>query len=166
MTVAVALISAALAFVIVGYPLFRRRPGPTDSVEDEQLLELHSKRDATYSAIKELEFDFRAGSLSTKDYRDLEASYKRKAISTLKDIDDWEKGSGIEDEIERQVMEMRQAKKDIAGSEEGGKVEDEIEEEVMRLRQTAGRPAAGVCPECGAEYPKEWRFCPQCGTKL
>ncbi|TET18382.1 MAG: zinc ribbon domain-containing protein [Dehalococcoidia bacterium] len=166
MTVAVALILAALAFVIMAYPLFRQRPSPTDSVEDERLLELHAKRDAVYSAIKELEFDFKSGSLSAKDYHDLEASYKRKAISSLKDIDDWEKGSTVEDEIERQVMAMRQTKKDVADSEKGGKVEDEIEREVMRLRHAAGEPAAGVCPECGAEYPKEWRFCPQCGRKL
>lgn len=166
MTVVVALILAALAFVIIAYPLFRQRPSPTEPVEDDRLLQLHAERDAVYSAIKELEFDFKSGSLSAKDYHDLEASYKRKAISYLKDIDDWEKGSGIEDEIERRVMEMRRTKKDIAGSEEGGKVEDEIEGEVMRLRQAGDGPAAGACPECGAEYPEDWRFCPQCGTKL
>jgi ribosomal protein L40E len=44
-------------------------------------------------------------------------------------------------------------------------LEDDIEQDIKRLRQT-GKPARGVCRKCGAEYPKEGRFCPQCGTKL
>ncbi len=112
MTVLVAIGIAVLAFAFIAYPLFKQgsRKSPAKPVEDEQLRELYSRRDVIYSAIKELEFDFKSGSLSAEDYRDLEASYKRKAISILKDIDDLGKGSKVEDEIERQVLELRQAK--------------------------------------------------------
>lgn len=44
-------------------------------------------------------------------------------------------------------------------------LEDDIERDIKRLRQT-GKPTREVCRKCGAEYPKEARFCPQCGAKL
>ena len=71
---------------------------------------MRSKRDTTYSMLKELEFDVQSGILTDEDYRDLEARYKRRAISILRDIDDLEKETDVEDEIERQVLELRQGK--------------------------------------------------------
>ncbi len=44
-------------------------------------------------------------------------------------------------------------------------LEEDIENDIKQLRQT-GKPTRGVCRKCGVEYPKEGRFCPQCGTKL
>lgn len=114
----IALALAHLVVVFVAYPL--RRPKPLDSLveaaEDAQLGELYSKRDATYSAFEELKFDLESGSLSEEDYRDLETKYQSKAISILREIDDLKKGTkGTEgtkadDEIERQVLELRQAR--------------------------------------------------------
>jgi hypothetical protein len=60
--------------------------------------------------LKELEFDFQSGVLTEEDYRELEARYKRKAISILRDIDDRETGTDIEVEIEKQVQELRRGK--------------------------------------------------------
>ena len=101
MTVFVALVLAIATFVFVTYPFFRRGSHAVDSGEDEKLRELYSKRDTTYSMLKELEFDFQSGTLTEEDYRDLETRYKRKAITILRDIDDLEKDSGVEEEIER-----------------------------------------------------------------
>ncbi len=136
----VGLVLLALTITVVTYPLFKKyRGSPTELAEDEPLRELHSKRDAVYSAIKELEFDFESGSLSKEDYRKLEASYKMKAISILKEIDDLEKGPRVEDEIERQVQELRQA---------------------------ATQAKVLFCPQCGARCQEGDRFCSQCGTSL
>ena len=110
MTVLVAVILAVLTFVFIAYPLFKQRLRSADLVEDEKLQELHSKRDTTYSMLKELEFDFQSGILTEEDYRDLEAKYKGKAISILKDIDDLQKSTEVEEEIERQILELRQGK--------------------------------------------------------
>ena len=60
--------------------------------------------------LKELEFDFQSGVLTEEDYRDLEARYKRRAISILREIDDRETGADIEEEIEKQVQELRRGK--------------------------------------------------------
>jgi len=108
MTIFVALVLTVLTFAFVVYPLFKQRPSSVNSVEDEKLRELCSRRDTTYSMLKELEFDFQSGTLTKEDYLDLEASYKRKAISILRDIDNWEKDANIEEEIEKQVQDLRQ----------------------------------------------------------
>ncbi len=110
MTIFVAVVLTVLTFAFVVYPLFKQRSRSVDSVEHEKLQELSSKRDTTYSMLKELEFDFQSGILTEEDYRDLEARYKRKAISILRDIDDLEKGIEVEEEIEKQVLELRRGK--------------------------------------------------------
>jgi len=110
MIVFVALVLTVLTFAFIVYPLFKQRSPSVDLVKDEKLQELHSKRDTTYSMLKELEFDFQSSILTEEDYRDLEARYKGKAISILKDIDDLQKSTEVEEEIERQVLELRQGK--------------------------------------------------------
>jgi hypothetical protein len=160
MTVFVTLVLLALTVAVVGYPLFRKhRESLMESAEDEQLTELYSKRDSTYSAIKELEFDLSSGSLSKEDHGNLEASYKMKALSLLKEIDDLEKGTSAEEEIERQVLELRQARDDL---EKGTTVDEDIEREIQKLRQARGV----FCPQCGASCQKGDKFCFECGTGL
>ena len=110
MTVFLALVLTVLTFVFIVYPFFKQRSSSVDSTEDGGLQELYSKRDTTYSMLKELEFDFQSGILTDEDYRDLETRYKGKAISILRDIDGLGKGTEVEEEIERQVLEIRQSK--------------------------------------------------------
>ena len=88
MIVFVALALTVLTFAFIIYPLFKQRSRSVDLVKDEKLQELHSNRDTTYSMLKELEFDYQSGILTEEDYRDLEAKYKRKAVATLRGIDD------------------------------------------------------------------------------
>lgn len=110
MTILVALVLTVLTFAFIVYPLLRQRLGTVDSVEDEQLQELHSKRDTAYSMLKELEFDFKSGNLTEEDYRDLETRYKRKAVSILRDIDNLKQDVSVDDKIEKQVLALRQNK--------------------------------------------------------
>lgn len=135
MTVFVAVVLAMLTFAFIFYPLFKQKSRSFDSGGDEEIQELYSRRDTTYSTLKELEFDFQSGILTDEDYRELEARYKQNAISILKDIDNVKKGTGVEEEIERQVRELRRSKD-------------------------------GFCPQCGAKYQKNDRFCSGCGTAL
>ena len=111
MIVFIAILLMGLTFAFVTYPLLKQRRHPSaDSVEDEELQELHSRRDTTYSMLKELEFDFQSGLLTEDDYRDLETKYKKKAVSILKGIDNLKKDTDVEEEIEKQVLERRQGK--------------------------------------------------------
>jgi hypothetical protein len=136
-TIFVVVLLTVLVVAFVGYPLFKRKPQVVNLAEDK-LEERYSKRDAAYTVLKELEFDYQSGILSEDDYRELEAKYKSNAISILKDIDSMEKGGtdDLEDEIEKRVLELRHGEK----------------------KQT--------CPQCGSEYEAGARFCSQCGTNL
>src|SRR3989304_4960008 len=107
MTNFVAVVLTLLSLVFIAYPLFKQKRSLVTSDEDEKFRELHSRRDTTYSMLKELEFDFQSGILTEEDYRDLEARYKRKAISILKDVDNLEKGTEAEGDIEERVQRLR-----------------------------------------------------------
>lgn len=167
MTVFIAVLLAVLTFAFVTYPFFKRRSPSTDLSGDEKQRELYSKRGTTYSMLKELEFDFQSGILTEEDYRDLEARYKGKAISILRDIDGLEKATGVEDEVEKQILELRRGKSRLRPqvTREARKettVETEVEEEVLKLRQQKGR----FCPQCGAKCLEADRFCSRCGSNL
>ncbi len=110
MSVFIAVVLTALTFAFIIYPLLRQRSPKVGLTEDEKLQELSSKRDTTYSMLKEMEFDLQSGILTKEDYRDLEARYKRKAISILRGIDDLKAGTNMEDEIEKRVLELRRSK--------------------------------------------------------
>ena len=100
MTVFIALLLTVIALVFIAYPLLKQRWNTSaDSIEDENLLELQFRRDTTYSMLKELEFDFQSGIMSEDDYQELETRYKQKAISILKDMDNLDKGTDIEDDL-------------------------------------------------------------------
>ena len=138
MTVFIAILFTVLAFAFIIYPFFKQRVRSADSAENEKLRELHSKRDTSYSMLKELEFDFQSGILTEEDYRELEARYKRKAITILRNIDDSEKGTNVEDEIEKQILELRQSKGQFCP-------------------QCGARHQEGdrFCPHCGANLSRE-----------
>ncbi|HJM36513.1 MAG: hypothetical protein QGI92_04315 [Dehalococcoidales bacterium] len=86
MIILVALVLAILTTAVVLLPFFRQGSHPISTVTDEKSQELLFKRDTTYSVLKELEFDYQSGILNEEDYHVLEAKYKRKGVSILKEI--------------------------------------------------------------------------------
>ena len=181
MSVFIALILTIAVFAFIAYPLFRQKPASAEPTGDDKFRELHSRRDTTYSMLKELEFDYQSGILSEEDYKDLEGRYKRKAISILKDTDSLENGGDAHsDEIESEVQKLRRGK-----NGGGDNLDAEIEQEVARLRSTAGggrharstnsfgsaqdkseQAHARFCSQCGAALKEGARFCSSCGTRL
>ncbi|MDP2729458.1 MAG: hypothetical protein Q8O55_03120 [Dehalococcoidales bacterium] len=183
MTIFVALVLTAATFAFVTYPLLKRKPALSGSFEDEELGELSSRRNTTYSMLKELEFDFQSGVLTEEDYHDLEERYKKKAISILKGIDNLDKSPEADDEIEKQVLNLRRGKarprRQISTKSKRGETGDEIEKQVLALRrsrthrpQTAARAKKETDIKQKAEkevqqMPREERnFCSQCGSRV
>ena len=94
MTVALVL-AAALAVgcvVVVALP-FLREPDPESDALDEldpderARLELLEARDRALSALKELEFDHRTGTITDEDYRAQVGILRREAAAALKALD-------------------------------------------------------------------------------
>ena len=139
MIILAAVLLVVATFAAVAYPFLRHQGVSASLGASQNFKELHFKRDHSYAMLKELEFDFQSGTLSEEDYKGLEARYKSKAISILKEIDGLQEEKPPQDEIE-----------------------DNIEKQVRHLRQSKG----SFCPQCGAKRPLEARFCTECGTRL
>lgn len=190
MITAVALLITVVTFVFIVSPFFRRaRPAAMEG--DGRIRDLESQRDTTYSMLKELEFDFQSGVLTEADYRDLEARYKNKAISVLKDMDATAGDDTVDDDIEKKVHALRSQKTSRTETVEAAP-EDEIEKQVLALRgKKASRveTAMETAPEDEVEdqvralrsqkspaeteedtelrvpsQRKQQRFCTQCGS--
>ncbi len=84
------LIGALLVFLALSpviAPFFRlSEEDPTKSERDE-LQELLAEKQVVYAAIKELDFDHRAGKLALEDYRQTRRSYELRAVALLERID-------------------------------------------------------------------------------
>ena len=183
MTLFFGLLLTAVAFALVTYPFYRQRARQVSAAENEKLRELQSRRDTSYSMLKELEFDHASGILTEEDYHDLQERYKKKAIKVLKEMDGLGQAIGEEDDIERRVLELRKMSGEDSGlaneiekhvrqlrkihrGESG--IENEIERQVRHLRQ-ARKPAAIATERPGksaGELPQERHFCSQCGAKV
>lgn len=179
MTVFVALLLTVAAFAAIVYPFFRRQAGFVDTDQDTETQELRSRRDTTYSMLKELEFDYQSGLLTEEDYQDLQKRYRRKGITLLKNLDRLETGAGPEDELENQIQRLRRR------PEKAVDPDDELEKQISRLRRSGDRQTAAeddtealitrtrqpvgtarFCPGCGEKTRAGDRFCPHCGTRL
>ncbi|MGH7411596.1 MAG: hypothetical protein ACREJ6_11145 [Candidatus Methylomirabilis sp.] len=84
------LIGALLVFLALSpviAPFFRpSKEDPTTS-EGDELQELLAEKQVVYAAIKELDFDHRAGKLALEDYQQTRRSYELRAVALLERID-------------------------------------------------------------------------------
>lgn len=80
--------------IYVSQPLLRARSENlfVDDFKETPLQPLLVRKDSIYSVIKELEFDYNTGKLSTDDYNDLREKYAMQAAEVLKEIDEFEAG--------------------------------------------------------------------------
>jgi hypothetical protein len=80
---------AAAAVVLVALPFFLGRDDELDALgaAEERRLALIDERDRALAALKELEFDHRAGKIDDEDYRALVGPLRRAAAEALQALD-------------------------------------------------------------------------------
>ena len=154
------------AIGIVSWPLLkgvRTQRGPA-LLEDSEVSELLTQKDATLFAINELESDYEIGSLSQGDYQELRNKYEEKAVALIKTVDELrsERGlqeiSSFDEEIEVKVSNLRVAR---------SMTEADIETRVSKLRRANNEAPNGTsCPACGARVESDAQFCYRCGITL
>jgi len=167
------LIVLAIAIIIsifIVIPFFSRNHLDNSNHEEETNLrdeslvskwkKLNSEKETLYDALRDIEFDYGLGKLSKDDYEDLKNTYKLKAASVLKRLEEINRNSNtsnLEEEIEREISEKREFKK----------------QEQKKGNKTLDVRDAGVnqqiklnCLQCGKELSPEDKFCPNCGNKL
>ncbi|MHB1131605.1 MAG: zinc ribbon domain-containing protein [Chloroflexota bacterium] len=163
-TLVVALMVLA-ALVVIGLPLYRAavagaasEPAPAAAGGKGLALgELVTQRDATFRAIKEIEFDFQVGNLSAADFSDLRERYKARALQLIRTIRE------LEEEQRSETSE--QAAPSVPAVLPAAKPEDDpIELAVARKRQT--RQVTVTCLSCGQPCRTDAKFCGNCGALL
>ncbi|MBI4757411.1 MAG: zinc ribbon domain-containing protein [Chloroflexi bacterium] len=165
---------AGVAIAAAGYPLFKARTEEALTVAGETAMEsLRAQRDAVYASIKELDFDHEMGNLSGKDHTDLRERYTRKAVAILKALDEQPKlapvvesseALGDEDEIEREVAAVRQARRAGVGVDTGAPIPSRHQPKQVAVSK--GKPATLICSRCGMAYDIGDAFCRHCGAAL
>lgn len=163
--VLVLLIIVAVAFV-VAYPLWKPRPAAKadDAGQNDELL---AQKESTYTALKELEFDYALGNLTPEDHRTLEEKYKDRAVNILKQIDERSKqprkGPSPEEKLEAEILQLRRSARKAQQAAKGA----EPGPAGARQPRTAQRPQPqNACPKCHSAIPAGASYCPYCGSSV
>ena len=107
--------------------------------------ELEREKQALLKALKELDFDHQMGKVSDKDFADISATYRARAIRVMRQLDD--AGRDYETMIAKDVA-ARVGAPAVATSTAVAAVE------------------ADKCGKCGTRNDADAEFCKKCGGKL
>ena len=112
MTIVIALGIAVAVVAFVAAPFFLS-PGSSARAADEteppppELQELMDEKETVYSAIQELDFDFKSGKLSAEDHQSLRQRYEDRAAMLLKALDERQGPPGRTDTQRKARREKR-----------------------------------------------------------
>lgn len=136
-------VAIGLAF-FVGSPFVRQRLD--DSREGEATRELEQlmlHKETVYTAIRDLDFDFQTGKVDDDDYRAVRRQLEDEAVDVLRRIDVVDPLAVLDDEIERQILVIRQ--------QQNANLDPKL---------------AGACAGCHAALQGDEKFCPACGQSV
>ncbi len=152
-------ILALLAVAFVAYPLLTP---PREEDEDldlsEDLDELHRRKESTFSAIKELEFDFRTGKLSEEDFHELDTRYRTDALELIDAIEEYQ-----EDDLTGAPDRAARAVESETGSH--ALIREWAHDATIVRMADRGDPEV-PCGDCGAVVSPNHRFCASCGAEV
>ncbi len=106
------LLIAVAIIIFISYPLFMRierqyKPGGKNA---DKLDKLRARLEADSAQLRQIEQDFKSGSISEEDYHDMESRYRAKVEAAQKDLNLRHKRTAIDQEIEREVKKLRHHK--------------------------------------------------------
>lgn len=162
----VRIILALAVVAFVAYPLLRESQETDEEVGElsEEAEDLYRRKESTYSALKELEFDFKTGKLSKADFEELDAKYRGDALEILGAIDLYESGATATSPAQPTKRE-RAVKSESQGL--GSRSGRSVHPAPVRAAQAVA--LAGLDPEacvCGSVNVEGAKFCAACGEPL
>jgi hypothetical protein len=137
-------------------PLVTTREERTAMIGERTRPALEREKMLALRAIKELEFDRAMGKVSEKDFAEMSARLRARAVGLMRQLD---AGSAYRDEIEREIAKRVGPKSDKSGAGLHGP-------------RGGGGPQGSaphtiqMCPKCSQENDPDARFCKSCGSKL
>lgn len=120
---------------------------------EEELTEAQHRRNVALLALRDVEYDFHAGKLDSRDYRRLKQEISTEALRAI----DEEEAEWLAKEA---VDELGAAGEDHVR----GDARSALEAEIAALRASIREGV--ICPQCGHPNPKGSRFCGDCGSGL
>ncbi|MCB0177995.1 MAG: zinc ribbon domain-containing protein [Anaerolineae bacterium] len=173
LTIILIVLLVGVTIGLVGAPLWQPAASAATTADVERpgqsLEELEAQYRATLAAIKDLNFDYEMGKVSTEDYQPLlaksklEAARIRQAIDHLSNAEIAEQAQALDAEIETLVAQLRQ------GPEPDEALVHDVDAEIEALKTLPARlPATegSVCPHCGAALRADDKFCSSCGQAV
>ena len=154
------LVAATLALGWIFWLLFRaaqalvREPDVGDNVvaTGRRRKELEREKQSLLKALKELEFDHEMGKVSQKDFEDIGALYRARAIGVMRRLDD--AGGDYQKMIAADVAKrLKKAPAATAATTSGAE-------------SAAALLAEDGCPKCKTRNDADAEFCKKCGSKL
>jgi cell division protein FtsB len=128
-------------------------------LQQQTLAELEQRRNAIYTAIKDLELDFESNKISEDDYRQSRLRFTQQAAGILKQIDhlSQDMDARLDEEIDALLARFQ------ADSPE----KDENLQELARaeIKREAAAPSS-TCPNCQQPVNPDDAFCHHCGASL
>ena len=166
LVVEVALALGVVGFV--GYPLLKEQWVDDEPEEmPEALDELYSRKESTYSALKELEFDYKTGKLSDADYHELDVRFRAEAVEILEAIEEEEQPAPKRAESAPRAPAAAAPVPGRGGEAvPGGTAVVAAPGKGGRGRSETGPGEHVTCPVCGWQNPASARFCGSCGNPL
>ncbi len=162
-----ALAGGVVLFVL--FPVFARHEEvsqlPTARAQERK--SLTEQKERLYEAIKDVDFEYRAGKLSEADYQSVRSKLVSQAAAVVSKLD--ETVDATEKEPPPKEVPGEVATEDVTAAE--GPTCPSCERlnppNAKFCLQCGARMAASAnCPECGTELPKEARFCTSCGVAV
>ena len=137
-----------LAVVVVlgafALTLFVRAKDVPEPLPVSPVAHLEDRKQAIYDNLRDLQFEYRLGKLSTEDYQQTKQALQKELAGVLADIEETLKNLGLPS---TRVAPARPAPKAARPA-------------------AAAAPAALTCPHCGASFAQTLKFCGECGKPM
>ncbi|MFQ5703440.1 MAG: zinc ribbon domain-containing protein [Gemmatimonadales bacterium] len=150
MEIAIFFLLLIVGLTLIGYPLLVPRATTIHRAPPrlERRRRLFHEKEAVYTAIKDLEFEYKTGKLSDEDYAELCNGYRAKAFALLKEISEGEPSPGDG------PLPCAQC--------------GHVNPPASNFCEACGVaiPECGLCPSCEAAVEPGDRFCRSCGQPL
>lgn len=132
---------ATLGFIAL--PLLGRfnRPATAEGITEGELSELLYKKDAAYTALKDLDFDHRTGKIDRADYDEMKKQFEADAMAVIKTIEEYQAGTSR------------------GASSPSSNSSSNVSSSIAPADQK-------YCTSCGGEVKPTDKFCASCGTAL
>ena len=167
MSAAVAVAIALAALLLSLAPLWRETDEAATLEPVSRRDRLQARKTSLYTSIKDLDFDFQTGKLSTDDYDTVRQGLLNEAALVVKDLEDAGKGDAVDAMLERELGARRRS---VAGAVASGPVCAACGTQARlaaRFCKKCGHDlAATACASCGKPLDDDATFCAACGAKV